>query len=126
MRCCPLCRSILGGDSMNSRAWVVETYGGPERLRLTTRPDPIPAPGEVLVAVRAIGLNFADLFVRAGVYPRTPQPPFVPGMEVSGVVEALGPGTEHSELLPGPPVVAVPIFGGHPGECPCPPQRLFP
>lgn len=59
----------------------------------------------------AIGLNFADLFVRSGVYPRTPKPPFVPGMEISGVVEAVG--ESGSDLRPGQRVVAVPLFGGH-------------
>ena len=61
--------------------------------------------------VRAIGLNFADCAARLGVYPRVPKPPFVPGMEVSGEVVALGEGAA------GPPsgtrVAAVPIFGGH-------------
>lgn len=61
-----------------SRAWVVERYGGPERLVLRERPDPVPGAGEVLFKTAAIGLNFADLFVRAGAYPRTPKPPFAP------------------------------------------------
>jgi NADPH2:quinone reductase len=61
--------------------------------------------------VRAIGLNFADCAARLGVYPRVPKPPFVPGMEISGEVVALGEGT--SGPPPGTRVAAVPIFGGH-------------
>jgi NADPH2:quinone reductase len=94
-----------------SRAWFVDRYGGPERLVLRERPDPVNGPGEVVVRTAAIGLNFADLFVRAGVYPRTPKPPFVPGMEISGVVEAVGESV--LDLRPGQRVVAVPLFGGH-------------
>ena len=50
-------------------------------------PDPQPKPGEVLIRVKAIGVNFADLLQRMGIYPGTPKPPFVPGLEVAGVVE---------------------------------------
>jgi NADPH:quinone reductase-like Zn-dependent oxidoreductase len=94
-----------------SRAWFVDRYGGPERLELRERRDPVPGRGEVLIRTAAIGLNFADLFVRAGMYPRTPKPPFVPGMEVSGTVEAVGDGVEG--VSPGMPVVGIPLFGGH-------------
>jgi synaptic vesicle membrane protein VAT-1 len=107
-----------------SRAWFVDRYGGPERLVLRERPDPRPAAGEVLVRTAAIGLNFADLFVRSGAYPRTPKPPFVPGMEVSGVVESVGEGV--GEFRPGQPVVAVPIFGGHAEKVAVPAGRVFP
>jgi NADPH:quinone reductase-like Zn-dependent oxidoreductase len=95
----------------SSRAWFVDRYGGPERLELRERPDPAPGRGEVLVRTVAIGLNFADLFVRSGVYPRTPKPPFVPGMEISGTVEAVGEGV--ADLAPGARIVGVPLFGGH-------------
>ncbi len=108
----------------SSRAWFVDRYGGPERLLLRERPDPAPGPGEVLVRTAAIGLNFADLFVRSGDYPRTPQTPFVPGMEVSGTVEAVGAGV--GNLSPGRRVVAVPIFGGHAEKVLCPAARVFP
>ena len=108
----------------SSRAWFVDRYGGPERLMLRERPDPIPAPGEVLVRTAAIALNFADLFVRAGVYPRTPKPPFVPGMEISGTVEAVGEGV--ADLLPGQRVVALPLFGGHAERVAVPAAWVFP
>ncbi|OFV80589.1 MAG: hypothetical protein A2Y78_14465 [Acidobacteria bacterium RBG_13_68_16] len=93
------------------RAWVAPRYGPPEVLRLTDLPDPVPGPGEALVRVRAIGLNFADCAARLGVYPRVPKPPFVPGMEICGEVVALGDGV--SGPPPGTRVAAVPIFGGH-------------
>lgn len=107
-----------------SRAWFVERYGGPERLVLRERPDPAPGPGEALIRTAAIGLNFADLFVRAGVYPRTPKPPFVPGMEISGTVESIGEGV--TEIRIGQRVVAVPLFGGHAEKVVAPAARVFP
>jgi len=107
-----------------SRAWFVERYGGPERLVLRERPDPVPGAGEVLVRTAAIGLNFADLFVRAGAYPRTPRPPFVPGMEISGTIEGVGEGV--SDLRPGQRVVAVPLFGGHAEKVVVPEAWVFP
>jgi NADPH2:quinone reductase len=86
-----------------ARAWFVDRYGGPERLILRPRVEtPLPA-GHVRVRTAAIGLNFADLFVRAGAYPRTPKTPFVPGMEISGMVESVAPGVEG--LAPGTPAV---------------------
>ncbi len=106
-----------------SRAWFVDRYGGPERLALRVREDPSPAAGEVLVRTAAIGLNFADLFVRAGAYPRTPKPPFVPGMEISGTVEAVGEGV--AGFSPGQPVVAVPLFGGHAEKVAVPASKVF-
>jgi len=109
-------------SATRSRAWFVDRYGGPERLTLRERPDPAPGPGEVLVRTAAIGLNFADLFVRSGAYPRTPRPPFVPGMEISGTVEAVGGGAPFSA---GQRVVAVPLFGGHAERVCVPAPRVF-
>ncbi len=93
------------------RAWVAPRYGPPGVLELREVPDPVPAPGEVLVRSRAAGLNFADCAARLGVYPRVPRPPFIPGMEVSGEVAAHGPGVAAPPV--GTRVAAVPIFGGH-------------
>ena len=72
------------------RAWAAPRYGPPDVLELRDLVDPVPGAGEVLVRVRAIGLNFADCMARQGVYPRVPRPPFVPGMEVAGVVVKSG------------------------------------
>jgi len=59
---------------------------------VTEVPDPVPGPGEVLVEIAAAGVNRADLLQRAGHYPPPPGAPAWPGLEVSGVVIALGPG----------------------------------
>ncbi len=74
------------------RAIQVTRFGGPEVLRMTELPIPVPGPGEILVHVKAAGLNFADVFARLGIYPNIPKPPFVPGIEYSGVIEQLGTG----------------------------------
>ena len=105
------------------RAWFVDRFGGPERLALRERDDVPPGPGEVAIRTAAIGINFADLFARAGVYPKTPRPPFVPGMELSGIVESVGPGVDG--LAPGGPVVAVPIFGGYAERVVCRASNVF-
>jgi NADPH:quinone reductase-like Zn-dependent oxidoreductase len=70
------------------RAAVVRQHGPPEVFDWREVPDPAPAEGEVLVRVRAAGINFADLLARMGLYPGAPQPPFVPGLEFAGTVEA--------------------------------------
>ena len=73
------------------RAVVITQPGGPEVLRLEEVPDPVPGPGEVLVAVAAAGLNRADVLQRQGHYPPPPGSPPYPGMECSGRIIGLGP-----------------------------------
>jgi putative PIG3 family NAD(P)H quinone oxidoreductase len=73
------------------RAVVITQPGGPEVLRLEEVPDPVPDPGEVLVAVAAAGLNRADVLQRQGHYPPPPGSPPYPGMECSGRIIELGP-----------------------------------
>ena len=92
------------------RAMVVRRYGPPEVFESQQVPDLQPKPGEVLIRVKAIGVNFADLLQRMGVYPGVPKPPFVPGMEVAGVVEKTAEGgraTEVPPLRPGEAVAAI-------------------
>lgn len=75
------------------------------------RPEPAVGPGEIRIAVRAAGLNFADTMARVGLYPDAPKPPCVMGYEVAGVVESVGEGvSEHSV---GDRVMAGTRFGGH-------------
>ncbi len=74
------------------RAVVVPRHGGPEVLEVVERPIPIPGPGEVLVAVRAAGLNHLDTFVRRGMPGITLPLPMIPGSDAAGVIAALGPG----------------------------------
>lgn len=93
------------------RALVITKHGSPEVLKVQDRPVPEPGPGEVRVAVRAAGINFADLMARVGLYPDAPKPPAVIGYEVAGEIEALGPGVEG--LATGDRVMAGTRFGGY-------------
>ncbi len=72
------------------KAAFVTKYGGPEVLEIRETPIPKPTPTQILVKVRAIGLNFADVMGRFGVYPGTPKPPFILGLEFCGDVVDVG------------------------------------
>lgn len=93
------------------RAWIVTKYGGPESLSLVDHPEPRPGPGMLLVRVRAIGLNFADLFGRMGVYPMTPSVPFIPGLEFTGEILEAADGV--TTLRPGMRVMGYSRHGSH-------------
>jgi NADPH:quinone reductase-like Zn-dependent oxidoreductase len=84
--------------------------GGPEVLQVQERPDPSVGPGEVRIAVKAAGINFADTMARVGLYPDAPKPPCVMGYEVAGEVESLGDGV--SDFAVGDRVMAGTRFGG--------------
>jgi NADPH:quinone reductase-like Zn-dependent oxidoreductase len=71
-------------------ALSITAHGGPEVLQVVQPPRPSPGPRDVLIRVKAAGVNFADLMMRQGLYPEAPPPPFVPGYECAGVVEAIG------------------------------------
>ncbi|XP_028311493.1 synaptic vesicle membrane protein VAT-1 homolog [Gouania willdenowi] len=78
-------------ETFTYRALVLTGYGGYDKVKLQVKKGkPVVKPGEVLVRVKACGLNFADLMARQGLYDRLPSPPVSPGMECSGVVEAVG------------------------------------
>jgi synaptic vesicle membrane protein VAT-1 len=72
-------------------AWRIDRAGSLNRLHRVTEPIPPPRPGEARVAVKAIGLNFADVFACLGLYSATPRGSFVPGLEFAGIIDALGP-----------------------------------
>jgi NADPH:quinone reductase-like Zn-dependent oxidoreductase len=90
---------------------VITRHGTPDVFALRPSPDPSPGDGEVRIRVQAIGVNFADLLARLGFYPGAPTPPFVPGYEVSGVIDARGPGV--TGLHEGQRVLALTPFGGY-------------
>ena len=74
------------------RALQCKQYGSPSELVLESVDDPSPGKGEILVAVKAAGINFPDVLAIAGQYQVKTEPPFIPGNEGAGVVEALGEG----------------------------------
>jgi NADPH2:quinone reductase len=92
------------------KALVCRAYGPVESLSLDEVPDPKPVAGEVLVKVRACGVNFPDTLVVQGKYQFKPTPPFSPGGEVAGVVEAVGSGVTGVRV--GDRVVALGTVGG--------------
>src|SRR3979409_2295620 len=74
------------------RAVVITKHGGHEVLQVQQLPDPPVGPGEVRIAVKAAGINFADTLARTGMYPDSPKVPCVVGYEVAGEVESVGGG----------------------------------
>ncbi len=93
------------------RAVVITKHGGPDVLEVREMPDPPVGAGEVRIAVKAAGINFADTMARTGLYPDAPKLPSVVGYEVAGEVESVGDGVE--DLKVGERVVGGTRFGGH-------------
>ena len=89
------------------QAWVCENPIGVEALEWKTLATPEPRAGEVRVAIRAASLNFPDLLIVQNKYQMKPPPPFVPGSEYAGTVEAVGDGVRHLKVGD-----AVAAFGG--------------
>ncbi len=97
------------------RAVAIPEPGGPEALVVEDRAVPVPGEGEILVAVAAAGVNRPDVMQRKGQYPPPPGAPDIPGLEIAGVVERLGPGTSRFEE--GDEVVALVPGGGYADYC---------
>lgn len=106
------------------RALVCNEYGPPETLNIEQRDDPVPGEFEVLVEVRAAGINFPDLLVISGNYQVKTPPPFVPGSETAGVVGKVGSGV--TRFKPGDRVIATPINGGFAEKCLVPEKFCLP
>jgi NADPH:quinone reductase-like Zn-dependent oxidoreductase len=103
------------------RALVITEHGPPEVLRVQERRDPEPGPGEVLVRVRAAGINFADLLARCGLYPDAPKPPCVVGYEFAGELE-----TAAGDLPAGTRVMGGCRFGAYSERVAARPANLIP
>ena len=92
------------------RQIVTTANGDIDVLKVQEKPDPTPRDDEVVIRVRAAGLNFADILARQGLYPDGPPKPCVMGYEVSGVVDSVGKDVNSSFI--GKSVVAMTRFGG--------------
>jgi NADPH:quinone reductase len=96
------------------KAVLARSFAPRAALTLADVPAPRPAPGQVLIAVHACGVNFLDGLIVEGRYQTRPPLPFSPGAEVAGVVKELGPGV--TGLASGARVLAVTGFGGYAEE----------
>lgn len=103
---------------------AIETYGAASTLKHRSGlPLDPPGEGELTIDVNYSGINFADIQMRLGFYPGAPPKPFVPGYEVSGVVEAVGKGV--GEFKPGDAVIAGTYFGGYASKVKVPSYQVF-
>jgi NADPH2:quinone reductase len=91
------------------KAIQIHETGGPEALQLAELPIPEPGPGQVLIRVEAVGVNFIEIYFRKGVYKATL--PIVPGSEAAGTVEKLGPGVTGIEE--GDSVASASVLGSY-------------
>lgn len=108
------------------RKIVIHRPGGYERLRVQTAPDVSPGVGEVLIQVKAAGVNFADCITRMGLYASAKALvgyPITPGFEVAGRVAEVGEGVE--DLPVGTPVLALTLFGGYATALAVPREQVF-
>ncbi|HEV8140281.1 MAG TPA: medium chain dehydrogenase/reductase family protein [Pyrinomonadaceae bacterium] len=105
------------------RAIITTANGDVSVMRVEERPDPTPAKGEVLIRVKAAGLNFADILARQGLYPDGPPKPCVMGYEVSGVVESVGEGVDRNRV--GQSVIAMTRFNGQAELVAVPEAQVF-
>ena len=106
------------------RAVLCHAWGEVEDLRLGDAPPPIPADGEVVLAVRAAGINYADALMVAGRYQTKPPLPFSPGLEAAGIVAACGDGV--TRFRPGDRVMAILAHGGLAELAVAPEAETFP
>lgn len=105
---------------------VIRKPGGYDRLLIEEVPTPAPKAGEVRIAVRAIGINYADCMVRMGLYKSARELvgyPITPGFEVAGVVEALGPGADGFSV--GDQVFGITLFNGYGSHICLPQSQVF-
>jgi len=106
------------------RAISLQKPGPPESLRVMNTPEPSPGPGDVLIQVRAVGVNFTDVLARQGLNPEAPRPPYILGHETSGDVVALGDGVQG--LRVGQRVLAYHLIGGYAERVCVPAEQVIP
>jgi NADPH2:quinone reductase len=106
------------------KAVEISQFGPPEVLKLTERPDPVPAAGEVLIDVDAAGVNRPDVIQRYGKYPPPPGASDLPGLEVAGRIAALGEGVTGFQV--GDRVCALLAGGGYAERAAVPQEQVLP
>ena len=102
---------------------VIPKYGDTDVMEIQEGKDPFPSTGEVLIKVKAIGINFADILARKGLYPDAPKLPCVVGYEVSGIIESVGQGVDASKV--GQSVLALTRFKGYADTVCVPENNVF-
>jgi NADPH:quinone reductase len=110
------------------KAIVIREFGEPDVMRVEEVPNPAPGPGQVLVRIRAVGVNPVDTYVRKGAYARKPKLPYTPGADAAGVVQAVGHGVVR--FVPGQRVYITGTVAGAYGACAelaaCDPAQVHP
>jgi len=106
------------------KAVEISTFGPPEVLQLTDRPDPFPAAGEILIDVAAAGVNRPDIIQRYGKYPPPPGASDLPGLEVAGTVAAVGADVTGWSI--GDPICALLAGGGYAERAAVPHEQCLP
>ncbi len=97
------------------KAIVVREFGEPAVMRLEEVPNPEAGPGQVLVRIRAVGVNPVDTYIRKGAYARKPSLPYTPGADAAGTVKAVGAGVPG--FSPGQRVYIIGTIAGSFGAC---------
>jgi NADPH2:quinone reductase len=106
------------------RVVEITRFGPPDVLQIGERPDPVAAAGEILIDVAAAGVNRPDLIQRLGKYPPPPGASDIPGLEVAGVVAALGNGVTGWSI--GDPICALVAGGGYASRAAVPHEQCLP
>lgn len=106
------------------KAYVLNKTGGPEVLKVDEVPRPQLGPGKVRVAVTTIGLNYAEIQSRKGLYGWAPKKPYIPGMEAYGEISEVGDAVTH--LSPGQPVIVANQYGCYAQEVVVPATQALP
>ncbi len=111
------------------RAIVIREFGSPEVLKLETIPDPSPQRGQVLLRVKAAGVNPVDTYIRTGNHAIKPQLPYVPGLDAAGIIEAVGEDT--GDVRPGQRVynagiMRTPLNGAYAELVLCEASQVYP
>ncbi|WP_086930997.1 NADPH:quinone oxidoreductase family protein [Agarilytica rhodophyticola] len=106
------------------KAIICNEFAPVEKLNYQEVPDPEAKKGEVVIDVKACGVNFPDGLLVQGLYQMKPSFPFVPGSEVAGVISEIGEGVEHLKV--GTRVIALCMLGGYAQKVACPASHVMP